>query len=1413
MSIEKKSGAIPLKQLLGWLVTGVLLIAAVSGNAEERRPTDTSAPQNFFSTLTQPEQAWLREHPVIRVAQDPSWPPIEFTDERGAQSGMTADYLRLVEERLGVKFERVPNLSWQEAYARMQRWEIDLTTTVAVTAEREKFWAFTKPYMTMPIVVVTRADVTYIADLRELAGKKVAVVDGYVTAFWIARDFPEIQLVRVKTTAEALDLLQRGEVLACVENMLVVGYYLAEQKITKLKIVGTTHYNNAQCMAVRKDWAILAGILDQALDSVSPTEREAIYRRWLPLNYEPGLNYTRLWQIAASFAAILLGLVAWNWKLAREIRNRKQAEAALRQSQSLLHAVTEGTSDAIFVKDLAGRYLMINAAATRIVGRPIEEVIGRDDTSLFPPDEARRVIAGDRGVMESASVQTYEELVTSGGVARTFLSTKGQVRDAQGKVIGLFGIARDITERKQAEAAIRESEERFRSVTENMSEGVQLFDAKGDMIYQNSASLRIHGFDRQADERIEGGVLKATWKAWDETGRPLAPDEWPMTRIFRDGRIRNQVLRTRRVETGHEFWASANGTSVYNAAGKLVLAFITIRDITDRKRAEASLRRTERALRMVTECNQELVRASSETELLQAICRILVDRGGYRMAWVGFAELNEAKSVRPLAQAGFDAGYLDTVNITWADDEHGRGPTGTAIRTGQPVLARDIPSDPAYGPWRAAAIQRGYVSSATLPLIGGERTFGALMVYAAEADAFNAEEVALLGELAGDLAYGIAALRNLAERAEADRAMKNSEARYRRLFETAKDGILILNATTGRIVDANPFLLELLGYARATFIGKQLWELGFFKDIAASEANFRELQAKDYIRYDDLALETSDGRRIEVEFVSNGYLVGNHRVIQCNIRDISARKLAEKATIASETRYRRLFETAKDGILILDAGTGMIVDVNPFLVELLGYSHEVFLGKKVWDLGFFKNLIANEANFVELQAKEYIRYEDMALETSDGRRIEVEFVSNVYLVDGHKVIQCNIRDMTEHARADEKIHQSLVELEQAQQVLLKVVEAEKAASEQLRKLSVIIEQAPLSVVITDLAGAIEYVNPRFSLVTGYTSAEALGQNPRILKSGQTPPEVYRAMWKALSRREAWTGELSNRTKSGEIFLETVVIAPVVDQQGRPTHYVALKDDITANKRHEADLSAKLEREHEMSEMKTRFISVTSHEFRTPMAAAMGSVEILANHLDRLSPEKRRELLARITTSLERMAAMLDEILLLNRIDANRVQTQLALLDLGSFVQHAIEEIRLGDRDQHRFEFYATGDAMTFPSDANLLQHILSNLLSNAVRYSPAGTLVTVQLTSGVEQAELFVEDKGIGISESDRERIFEPFERGSNVGTIKGTGLGLNIVKRMIALLGGTVTLTAVESGGSRFTITLPRHPMPTLPQ
>jgi PAS domain S-box-containing protein len=262
-------------------------------------------------------------------------------------------------------------------------------------------------------------------------------------------------------------------------------------------------------------------------------------------------------------------------------------------------------------------------------------------------------------------------------------------------------------------------------------------------------------------------------------------------------------------------------------------------------------------------------------------------------------------------------------------------------------------------------------------------------------------------------------IRNITERKHAEGTLRESEERYRRLFETAQDGILLLNAESGAITDANPFLVNMLGYATEDLIGKLLWEVSAFKDWEASKSAFVELQKKGYIRYEDIPLETKDGQSRQVEFVSNVYLVNGRKVIQCNIRDITERKHQVESLRENEERYRRLFETAQDGILLLDAESGAITDVNPFLIEMLDYTKEELIGKRLWEVNAFTDRVASKSAFEELQKKGYIRYENLPLETKDGQMREVEFVSNVYLVKGKKVIQCNIRDITQRKWLEE----------------------------------------------------------------------------------------------------------------------------------------------------------------------------------------------------------------------------------------------------------------------------------------------------------------------------------------------------------------------------------------------------------
>jgi two-component system CheB/CheR fusion protein len=210
-------------------------------------------------------------------------------------------------------------------------------------------------------------------------------------------------------------------------------------------------------------------------------------------------------------------------------------------------------------------------------------------------------------------------------------------------------------------------------------------------------------------------------------------------------------------------------------------------------------------------------------------------------------------------------------------------------------------------------------------------------------------------------------------------ALSTSELRYRRLFESAKDGILLLDADKGTVYDVNPSLMEVLGYSHEDLVGKVLWEIGPVKNIEKAKNAFKELLKKEQAHYENLPLETSDGRIIEVEVLSSVYEVNKTRVVQCNFRDITKRNELAKSLAYSELRYRRLFESAKDGILLLDADKGTVYDVNSSLMKMLGYSHEDMVGKVLWEIGPIRNIEKAKDAFKELLEKEQARYENLPL--------------------------------------------------------------------------------------------------------------------------------------------------------------------------------------------------------------------------------------------------------------------------------------------------------------------------------------------------------------------------------------------------------------------------------------------------
>lgn len=361
-------------------------------------------------------------------------------------------------------------------------------------------------------------------------------------------------------------------------------------------------------------------------------------------------------------------------------------------------------------------------------------------------------------------------LFAAGAFAATgllFSLLQGRLYKARNLAIDALAAAR-----REHERGRRASDEIARLV-EEASDGIFVANRGGYTIDVNGAGCRMLGYDR--GELI--GLPLAELMPSEDAGRHRRAAEQLV-----HGGVQIAEFRLRRKDGTYlpvEVSAKVQPDGRWQGI---------VRDITERKRAEDELRRLNRAHRALSSCNQALIRATDEIALLGQICQIAVDQAGYRFCWVGRAEHDDARTVRPIAQAGFADGYLERAEIRWADDEHGRGPTGTSIREGRPTVVEDIAMDPRMAPWRAEALARGYLSSIAIPLDLGTSARGSMTIYAGERDAFHEEEVALLQELSDDLAYGIMTIRTRAERNRAQEEVRslNAELEERIATRTAE---------------------------------------------------------------------------------------------------------------------------------------------------------------------------------------------------------------------------------------------------------------------------------------------------------------------------------------------------------------------------------------------------------------------------------------------------------------------------------------------------------------------------------------------------------------------------------------------------------------------------------------------------
>jgi PAS domain S-box-containing protein len=328
----------------------------------------------------------------------------------------------------------------------------------------------------------------------------------------------------------------------------------------------------------------------------------------------------------------------------------------------------------------------------------------------------------------------------------------------------------------------------------------------------------------------------------------------------------------------------------------------------------------------LSKCNEAIVRCANEEELFQTICRDVVQFGGMSMAWVGLVD-EDSQRVKPVASCGDGLDYLDGVEIfVNGDDAAGCGIVGAAIRERRPFWIQNGLKNPLTAIWHEGAESGGWSATAALPLQRNGAVIGSLSLYSDEVNAFGEDMRKLLMEMVTDINFALDNFAHEAERKLTNSKLIASELRYRRLFESTKDGILVLDAETGKVVDVNPYLIKMLCCSHRELVGMEIWDLPFFKDNLPDKHSFMELQRKKYIRYEDLTLVALDGRRFHVEFIINAYLVDGDKVVQFNIRDITERQQVKMQLLESEARYKRITDGLTDYQYTVHIENGIAVD-------------------------------------------------------------------------------------------------------------------------------------------------------------------------------------------------------------------------------------------------------------------------------------------------------------------------------------------------------------------------------------------------------------------------------------------------------------------------------------------------------
>ncbi|MBI5248041.1 MAG: PAS domain S-box protein [Desulfomonile tiedjei] len=624
---------------------------------------------------------------------------------------------------------------------------------------------------------------------------------------------------------------------------------------------------------------------------------------------------------------------------------------------------------------------------------------------------------------------------------------------------------------------------------------------------------------------------------------------------------------------------------------------------------------------------------------------------------------------------------------------------------------------------------------------------------------------------------------DVTERRRAEEALKESEERFRSTFEQAAVGICHV-APGGHFLRVNTKMSEILGYS-----SEELFQLSF-QDVIHSEDIEPHLVSVRRVLTDEIRTYSGEERCIRKDGVVvwvhvtsslNKYASGNQNYMIFVVEDISARKAAEQAVRESEERFRSAFSTSPDSININRLSDGVYMDINDGFTALTGFTRDEVVGRSSFDIDIWADLKDRERLVAELVKHGRVNNLQAKFRLKDGRVRTGLMSASVTTINGVPHILSITRDIDDLKRAEED----------------------------RTRLATAIDQAAEAVVITDTDGTIVYVNPAFERTTGYSRDEALGKNPRILKSGQHDEKFYKHMWETIASGQVWSGHLITRKKDGALFEEEATISPIREDGGEIVNYVAVKRDVTK----EVSLQKQLLQAQKMEAIGTLAGGI-AHDFNNLLQVTLGYSELLLHEKKEDNPEYAD--LKKIFSAARNGADLVQRLLTFSR----KVEPKLIVLNLNRMITQVDKLLRRTIPKMIEVHLDLDSGVAEIQADPTQMEQILMNLAVNARDAMPDGGSLTIGTRNTTLDEEycsfhagavpgdyvlLTVSDTGHGMDKETVGHIFEPFYTTKELG--RGTGLGLAMVYGIVSQHGGHIACYSEEGRGTTFTVYFPAIP------